>query len=708
MEEEWPIYKKELLILGNQNSNVSICTLWTPKENVLRKISKNNFLITGQCYSKSEGPSLILRHALLNKKLRYIILYGANVNKTAEILLAIKNMGVDENHKVIGFSDAEIEKEITLDAINRFRQNVEIIDKRDLELEELNNFIESLPKKESWGEPELFPRIPPKKPEFFPSEETGFVIRGKTVGNVWLEILQTIRKFGKIKKSQYSDDQQEIVNLTSIITDEDPNNLSWEEWFQFSKEHFQEYLPQLMTSDLIGDVEYTYGSRLRNFKGINQIESIIEELKKAIYSRRAVGVTWDIEKDHNNSHCPCLDLIQPLVQDKLHMTVYLRSNDMFKAYPENALALRMIQNEIAQKVGVALGSLIIISNSAHIYSSDWEKVKNILEQYSIKQTRQSDPRGNILIETENKKIKIIHQSPEGVGIDEIYAENSLDACSKINAKKMISQINHSLDIGGEIAKAEIAIKNNLKYVQDKPLEIRKKGKIILVEGTDCSGKQTQTELLLKKLNSEGIPCKLMSFPRYNTPTGRIVGQSYLGKVKDYWKGDSGWFGEADSLDPKIASLYYAADRRASVEEIDKILDSGCNLILDRYYTSNMAHQGGKIKNIEERKKIFEWLQNLELDILKLPKEDIAIFLHMPLEVSKILRTNRTGENLDNHENNEEHLRRAEETYNQLSELYNWKNISCAPNKTIESLKTPEEIHEEVYSVVKDFLTQNKS
>jgi dTMP kinase len=387
------------------------------------------------------------------------------------------------------------------------------------------------------------------------------------------------------------------------------------------------------------------------------------------------------------------------------MTVYLRSNDMFKAYPENALALRMIQSEIAQKVGVKLGSLIIISNSAHIYSSDWKKVKEVLEEYPIKQNKQSDPRGNVIVETEGKKIKVTHQSPDGVSMDEIYAETAMDAYSKINSNKMVSQIVHALDIGVELGKAEIAIKNNLKYVQDKPLDVRKKGKIILIEGTDCSGKQTQTELLLKKLNEEGIPCKLMSFPRYNTPTGRIIGQTYLGKEKDYWKGDSAWFGEADSLDPKIASLYYAADRKASAEEIYKIINSGCNLILDRYYTSNMAHQGGKIESSQEREEMFEWLRNLELDILKIPKEDIAIFLHMPLEVAQILRRNRTEEKADGHENNAEHLKRAEKTYVELSKLYNWKKISCAPDKTTSSLKTPGEIHEEVYKIVKNYFEE---
>lgn len=137
-----------------------------------------------------------------------------------------------------------------------------------------------------------------------------------------------------------------------------------------------------------------------------------------------------------------------------------------------------------------------------------------------------------------------------------------------------------------------------------------KGKIITLEGTDGSGKRTQTDLLLERFRAEEIPVEIMSFPRYDTPTGRIVGQCYLGKEREHWKGDSGWLGEADKLDPKIASLYFAADRRAAVPDILKIINSGTNLILDRYYYSNMAHQGGKIEDSEERMKIFKWLSEL--------------------------------------------------------------------------------------------------
>lgn len=229
----------------------------------------------------------------------------------------------------------------------------------------------------------------------------------------------------------------------------------------------------------------------------------------------------------------------------------------------------------------------------------------------------------------------------------------------------------------------------------------KRGALITIEGTDYSGKETQSKLLIKRFGSEGIPCKTMSFPRYDTPTGRIIGQCYLGKKRSDYQGDSAWFGEADSVPPMVASLYFAADRLAARDEIEETLDSGKNLILDRYVYSNVAHQAGKAKTTEERSELIHTIANLELNLLKLPKPSLTVFLYIPLEVAQELKKGRS-EVPDGHEANLEHLRRAEETYLLLDNLNNpfWKRVDCAPDKTINSLKTPEQIHQEVYNLAK--------
>ena len=225
--------------------------------------------------------------------------------------------------------------------------------------------------------------------------------------------------------------------------------------------------------------------------------------------------------------------------------------------------------------------------------------------------------------------------------------------------------------------------------------MEKRGALITIEGTDGSGKQTQAKLLLERLTREGTPCEMMSFPRYETPTGRIISQCYLGKKRAPEDGDVAWFGDADSVDPLLASLYYAADRYASAPEMRKILDSGTNLILDRYFQSNLAHQGGKIKDRDERREFFVSIGDIELRGLKIPDTDKTIFLYMPWEVSLELRKGR--DSADGHESNIEHLKRAEEVYLDLSESNTWERIDCAPDRTLSSLLSPEKIHEEVYA-----------
>lgn len=234
----------------------------------------------------------------------------------------------------------------------------------------------------------------------------------------------------------------------------------------------------------------------------------------------------------------------------------------------------------------------------------------------------------------------------------------------------------------------------------------KRGKIIVIEGTDGSGKKTQTDLLIERLNSEGIKVIKLSFPLYETATGRIIGQCYLGKkLKGYW-GDRAWFGDPDKLDPLLASLYYIADRRSAKKEIEENLNAGINLILDRYMESNFGHQGGKIKDPKEREEFVKNLKHIEVEHLGIPPADTVLFLHVPTSVSIEMRNNRgqiTGEKADGHEGNIQHLKNAEEAYLHIADFLNWKKIACCPDGTINSLKTPEQIHKEIYQIVKEIL-----
>jgi dTMP kinase len=223
-----------------------------------------------------------------------------------------------------------------------------------------------------------------------------------------------------------------------------------------------------------------------------------------------------------------------------------------------------------------------------------------------------------------------------------------------------------------------------------------RGKLIVIEGTDCSGKETQSNLLIEALRKENIKIEKFSFPNYNSPTGKIVGGPYLGKkyISD------GWFPEdATNVDPKVSSLYYAADRRYNIPKIELLLANGMNVILDRYVYSNMAHQGGKINNEDNRREMYEWVDNLEFKLLELPRSDINIFLHMPYEKTLILKSDRP-ESGDQHEVNAEHLMQAERSYLEIAEKYEFKTIECVDGQRI---KTIDEIHEELKNYVLSIL-----
>ncbi len=201
-----------------------------------------------------------------------------------------------------------------------------------------------------------------------------------------------------------------------------------------------------------------------------------------------------------------------------------------------------------------------------------------------------------------------------------------------------------------------------------------RGKLIVIEGCDCSGKETQSKLVITKLKEKNYPCVLFSFPQYDTPTGKIIGGPFLGKEEIC----SSYFKEGSSkVDPKVASLYYAADFKYNIKEVKEYLEKGYYVILDRYVTSSLAFQGSKLTNKDDRFEMYQWIDKLNYWLLALPKPDITIFLHVPFKHIKELQ--KTRKYLDDNEKDDEYLINTEKAYLELTELYNWQYINCISN-----------------------------
>ena len=224
-----------------------------------------------------------------------------------------------------------------------------------------------------------------------------------------------------------------------------------------------------------------------------------------------------------------------------------------------------------------------------------------------------------------------------------------------------------------------------------------RGKLIVIEGTDCSGKETQSNLLLEKLRNDGIKIEKKSFPMYDTPTGKIIGASLLGKPH---MGECIFPEGTTNVPAKVAALYYAADRLYNIESINKMLDDGINVILDRYVESNMGHQAGKFIDKKDKIEMMNWLEDLEYKLLELPKPDIVLFLYMPYQYTVELR-NKRAEAADGAERDIEHLKNAEATYSLMAEKYNYNIIHCVKD---DKIRTIENINKDVYELVKSKLS----
>lgn len=222
-----------------------------------------------------------------------------------------------------------------------------------------------------------------------------------------------------------------------------------------------------------------------------------------------------------------------------------------------------------------------------------------------------------------------------------------------------------------------------------------KGKLIVIEGTDCSGKETQSNKLVEFLNNQGINTVKFSFPAYDSPTGKIIAGAYLGK-KGYM--DPVFSEGAVNVDPYCASMYYAIDRKYNIKKITDELEKGNCVVLDRYIDSNLAHHASKLPE-SQHDKFFDFIEQLEYNLLELPRADIGVFLHMPTWASKILKSGRE-EVADQHEQDENYLLKSENVYIKIAKLRNMLTVECTEGEKILSV---EEISENLCKKVVSLL-----
>jgi dTMP kinase len=218
-----------------------------------------------------------------------------------------------------------------------------------------------------------------------------------------------------------------------------------------------------------------------------------------------------------------------------------------------------------------------------------------------------------------------------------------------------------------------------------------RGKFIVLEGIDGSGKHTQIDLLVRALVSRGVDFAQLGFPNYDGFFGKLVAR--------FLNGD---FGGLEAVDPHFSALLYAGDRLESKPLLDRDLAEGKTLVADRYVASNLAHQGARTAP-EKRAAFLRWLKQLEYEIYGLPHEDLVVYLRVPpVEAQQLVakkgKRDYTQLERDIQEANIAHLEAASAVYDELAKQPEWVTIECY-DAVAKKLRTPMAIHKDVVAAV---------
>ncbi len=469
----WPLYFRDNLTYGTREHSTAICCLWMKQARLRDALPADAYGILGNLYSK-DGINYLLRNILAHPTIRTLVLCGPDLTHSGAALLKLMRDGIDANHRVAG-DDAQIEIEIPRAAIDDARAHIRVIDRRGVsDPAEIQRDLSAPAARDGmWAEPREFPRNAPAADEF-PAESTGYVARGDSIIAVWVYLLAAILAFGKRDLTAYTVHQREILDVVASIDDADADE-SPPDWAPLTRAQLDAYYPQLLTRHRPENIAYTYGERLYDFNGRDQVAAIVDDLTRARYSRRAVASLWDPARDPGSNDPPCLNLLQARVRDgNLFLTAYFRSHDIFRAWLMNAYGLRRLQQEIAARVGACrVGALVIVSHSAHIYADSWDAARQIAQERQREYLKNPrlvrDPRGSFNIRVENFQIHVAHYSPAGALLATLSG-----ATARALQRELafyVSRADHAIYLGMELAKAELALKQGWHYTQDQDLRV---------------------------------------------------------------------------------------------------------------------------------------------------------------------------------------------------------------------------------------------
>lgn len=456
-----PICQEENLILGS--GSTVIVTGWTPKETIAKHLKNDEYAAIGNLYNSSTGVDYLLRNIIANPCIRNIIAISAteydNVSGSVDTL---ERVWV---HDQCGELDLEVKVMLPI-----LRRHIKYFRFHGVKpaIKTAKSLSTPASTTNQWKALTLKPKAT-KPSECIPASMHGHYIQAETIANTWIKVVSRVLNHGSIKPSHYGSERQELIDVVAVVTDE-PWDCDIPDWLGFSRMQLTQYKDQLLNFQKGVGIKYTYGSRIRSWFDLDQLQEVINKIEQDKYTTQAVVNLWDSAVDIRSCSPPCLNHIRfYVINDELYMTVLFRSHDIYKAWILNAMGLRCIQQSIGTALSLPIAKMTIISQSAHIYSDDWKEARRIVEKMLPdieKQERQrfDDPVGNFIVRWRSPKIYVEQTNPSGQYVRTYSDKKPMKLFQAIVASNPSMKPVHAAYLGHEITKASLLEE---QYIQDK-------------------------------------------------------------------------------------------------------------------------------------------------------------------------------------------------------------------------------------------------
>ena len=430
-----PPFSSGDLIMGDREG-VGLCTLWTPKDRYLQQ--KPYVHVIGNLYSYF-GIGMLIRNVLATPSIHTIVITGKDnpepTRHNASRLI----------HHNFDYKDMYIKS----DDVNEFYNRTLICDAQSISLRnqsELTDYIILMSNMRHGHNPDpIIIPMPKVSREVYPTNRSGHLIRANSIKDAHYSLLKEIRLFGQYTSPDSEGHyRQELWQLTVCLDSHCTTN----DIPLFSKDEVDRYGDHLWVGDEPGDLTYRYGHTMR-FKYGDQIQCAIDAFKKKPETFRTIISLWEPLQSMLRDDEPCLITIHPRIRgEQLDMFAYIRTNEMFRAWPLNAAGLRYFQCRFAEELGIVVGELTITSGSAHVYDTDWPAIDDHLKTVH-EPTIVFDSKGDWRFTTSGDKL-IAEQYYDERLIQRIFAVTQGELEKKI--RPFISSVSHALYIGRQIEK----------------------------------------------------------------------------------------------------------------------------------------------------------------------------------------------------------------------------------------------------------------